>query len=166
MRKQLRNYKEGVRGVHEDDVYGRQMAPMAATLVNDAAIENVIAHIQTFPDNPAPPTIEGDVERGRYTYRYCAYCHGVNGEGLQPMNAPRMAGMTDWYLQRQLVKFRDGIRGQHPQDYYGKQMSFMGRTLNNDQMIDDVIAYINTLPSPGSGAQVANLTTTESTSTE
>lgn len=157
LRKQLNNYKDGVRGVHEDDVYGRQMAPMAATLVNDAAIENVIAHIQTFPDNPAPATINGDVDSGRKTYTYCAYCHGRDGEGLQPMNAPRMAGMTDWYLQRQLVKFRDGVRGQHPQDYYGKQMSFMGRTLRDDKMIDDVIAYINTLPGAAGSAQAANV---------
>ena len=73
------------------------------------------------------------------------------------MNAPRMAGMTDWYLQRQLVKFRDGIRGQHPKDYYGKQMSFMGRTLSTDEMINDVIAYINTLPVPADARQVAEL---------
>ncbi|MEM7501735.1 MAG: c-type cytochrome [Pseudomonadota bacterium] len=156
LRKQLQNYKNGVRGVHEDDVYGRQMAPMAATLVNDAAIENVIAHIQTFPDNPAPATVSGDVENGRKTYTYCAYCHGRDGEGLQTMNAPRMAGMTDWYLQRQLVKFRDGVRGQHPKDYYGKQMSFMGRTLRDDKMVDDVIAYINTLPGAAGSAQAAN----------
>ena len=155
LRKQLLNYKEGVRGVHEDDIYGKQMAPMAATLVNDAAIENVIAHIQTFPDNPAETTITGDVASGRQTYRYCAYCHGANAEGLQTMNAPRMAGMTDWYLQRQLQKFRDGVRGQHPKDYYGKQMSFMGRTLRNDKMIDDVVAYINTLSPPAGGTQQA-----------
>jgi len=157
LRKQLKNYKDGVRGVHEDDVYGRQMAPMAATLVNDAAIENVIAHIQSLPDNPAPQTVTGNVESGRKTYIYCAYCHERDGEGLQAMNAPRMAGMTDWYLHRQLVKFRDGVRGQHPKDYYGKQMSFMGRTLRDDQMIDDVIAYINTLPGASGNAQAANV---------
>jgi cytochrome c oxidase subunit 2 len=158
MRNQLRNYKTGRRGAHEDDVYGRQMAPMAATLVNDAAIENVIAHIRTFPDTPPAKTVAGDVDRGRKTYAYCAYCHGAEGQGLQTMNAPRMAGMTDWYLQRQLTNFREGVRGQHPQDYYGKQMSFMGRTLRNDDMIDNVIAYINTLPaSPGAAEQVAEM---------
>ena len=158
LRQQLKNYKNGVRGVHEDDVYGQQMAPMAATLATDEMVENVIAHIQTFPDNPAPHTVEGDADQGRKTYTYCAYCHGREGEGLQTMNAPRMAGMTDWYLQRQLVKFRDGVRGQHPKDYYGKQMSFMGRTLKSDDMIDNVIAYINTLPStPGGAQQAANL---------
>ena len=155
LRQQLQNYQRGIRGVHEDDIYGRQMAPMAATLASEQAMANVIAHIQTLPDNPAPQTIEGDVDAGRKTYAYCAYCHGRQGEGLREMNAPRMAGMTDWYLQRQLVKFREGIRGQHPKDYYGKQMSFMGRTLSTDEMIDNVVAYINTLPMPNSSEQVA-----------
>ena len=158
LRKQLGNYQDGIRGAHEDDTYGRQMAPMAATLANEQIMENVIAHIQTFPDEPAPATITGDARAGQKTYAYCAYCHGANAEGLQTMNAPRMAGMTDWYLKRQLVNFREGIRGQHPQDFYGKQMSFMGRTLTSEEMIDDVIAYINSLPpTPPSGQQVADL---------
>lgn len=157
LRKQLNNYRNGVRGAHQDDVYGQQMAPMAATLANEQLMENVIAHIQTFPDAPAPATVEGDARAGQKTYEYCAYCHGGQAEGIQTMNAPRMAGMTDWYLKRQLINFREGIRGQHPQDYYGKQMSFMGRTLTSDEMIDDVIAYINSLPPAGSGQQVADL---------
>lgn len=145
LRRQLNAYKQGLRGVHDGDVYGKQMAPMAATLINDAAIDNVIAHIRTFPDNPAPATIDGDAARGEEIYSYCAYCHGGQAEGIAMINAPRMAGMTDWYLARQLQNFRDGVRGGHPQDYYGMQMSFMGRTLQTDDQINDVIAYINTL---------------------
>ena len=61
LRTQLNNYKSGARGAHPEDTFGKQMAPMAATLVDDAAINNVIAHIQTLPDNPSPATIEGDV---------------------------------------------------------------------------------------------------------
>ena len=145
LRKQLENYKGGLRGSHKDDIYGQQMAPMSMVLFNDTAIDDVIAHIQTFPDNPAPKTIEGDIESGKKTYAVCAYCHGGNAQGTKAMNAPRMAGMTDWYLQRQLQNFKHGIRGQHPQDYYGKQMSFMARILQDDKKIDDLVAYINTL---------------------
>jgi len=145
LRRQLNNYKAGLRGVHDDDIFGKQMAPMAATLVNDAAIDNVIAHIQTFPDNPAPTTIEGDVVNGQRMYNVCAYCHGKDAQGIQAINAPRMAGMTDWYLANQLKNFRAGVRGEHPQDFYGKQMGFMGRTVHDDKSIDDLIAYINTL---------------------
>ena len=145
LRRQLKAYKAGLRGAHEDDIFGKQMAPMAATLVNDAAIENVIAHIQSFPDNPAPATIDGNVADGERLYGVCSYCHGQDARGIRAMNAPRMAGMTDWYLASQLKNFRAGIRGGHPRDFYGMQMGFMGRNLQDDQQIEDVIAYINTL---------------------
>jgi cytochrome c oxidase subunit 2 len=64
---------------------------------------------------------------------------------MQAMNAPRLAGMTDWYLARQLSNFRDGVRGAHRRDYYGLQMNLVGATLTDEQKINDVIAYINTL---------------------
>lgn len=145
LKRQIQNYKAGLRGAHEDDVFGRQMAPMAATLVNEAAIDNVIAHIATLPDNPSPVTIDGDVANGARLYAVCSYCHGADGMGVQAINAPRMAGMTDWYLASQLRNFRGGIRGEHPQDFYGKQMGFMAKSLHNEQAIDDLVAYINTL---------------------
>jgi cytochrome c oxidase subunit 2 len=145
LRRQIENYKKGLRGAHEDDTYGKQMAQMANSLVDDAAINNVIAHIQQFPDEPAPATVEGNVESGERLYRVCAYCHGADGMGIQALNAPRMAGMTDWYMARQLKNFRDGVRGSHLQDYYGMQMRFMGRILADDQAINDLVAYINTL---------------------
>jgi cytochrome c oxidase subunit 2 len=145
LRKQLLNYQSGARGAHKDDVYGKQMAPMAATLGSAAAIDNVIAHIQTFPDSPAPTTIEGDVSNGQKLYNVCSYCHANSAQGVRAMNAPRMAGMSDWYLKRQLENFQQEIRGQHPTDFYGFQMSLMARTLYGEQDVDDLIAYINTL---------------------
>ena len=89
--------------------------------------------------------LAGDIEKGKETYAVCAYCHGQQGEGIKAMNAPRMAGMTDWYLERQLQNFKKGIRGQHPEDYYGKQMGFMARILQDDKKIRDLVAYMNTL---------------------
>ena len=65
--------------------------------------------------------------------------------GIQALNAPRAAGMSDWYLARQLQNFKDEIRGAHLQDYYGMQMGFMGDILHDEAAINDVIAYINTL---------------------
>ena len=134
-----------MRGAHEDDVYGKQMAPMAAILVNDVAIDNVIAHIQTFPDNPAEKTIEGNAADGAKSYVLCAYCHGPDGQGIQHMNAPRVAGMTDWYIKSQLENFQKGIRGEHPKDFDGKQMGYMAKTLHDEQTVNDLVAYINSL---------------------
>jgi len=143
--RQLRAYKQGLRGTHEDDTYGRQMAPMAAMLADDTAIANVAAHIARLPDAAAAATVEGDVDNGRRLAVVCAYCHGADGMGNYATNAPRYAGMSDWYLARQLANFRDGVRGAHPQDFYGMQMGFMGRILKDDQAINDLVAYINTL---------------------
>jgi cytochrome c oxidase subunit 2 len=144
LRQQLQNYKGGLRGTLEGDVYGRQMAPMAATLVNDAIIDNVIAYIGTLPDSPAPPTVDGDVAHGAQLHVLCANCHGDDGQGIV-MNAPRLAGMSDWYLLNELKDFKQGLRGHDPKDLHGKQMRFMAQTLQDDQAMRDVIAYINTL---------------------
>jgi len=146
IRQQIAYYKNGVRGTHPDDVYGAQMAPMAATLVNDQILNNVIAYIDTLPDNAAPETIVGDLANGMDLYQgKCSVCHGKTGQGVWSTHAPRLAGMTDWYLKRQLEHFKSGVRGTHREDQLGYQMTHMVSALADEQAINDVVAYINTL---------------------
>ncbi len=146
LKQQLKYYKQGIRGTHDKDVFGKMMAPMAATLVDDAAIANVVAYIKTLPDNPAPATLKKSTSDGRNRYvTTCGICHGTNGQGIQAMNAPRLAGMSDWYLVSQLKNFKQRIRGAHPDDKYGDQMALMAATLADDQVTHDLVAYINTL---------------------
>jgi cytochrome c553 len=45
---QLGNYKKGLRGVDERDVYGAQMRAVASTLADDKAIADVVAYINTL----------------------------------------------------------------------------------------------------------------------
>lgn len=143
--RQLEYFRTGVRGAHEDDVYGKQMAPMAATLPDDEAVANVVAYIDTFPVEPAPVTVVGDVARGERLYETCVSCHGPQAEGIWAMNAPWQAGMDDWYLARQLENFKRGIRGAHPDDLYGAQMAAMARVLRDSESVNDVVAYIASL---------------------
>ena len=145
LKRQIMSYKNGLRGVHKGDTYGQQMIGMVATLPDEAAVNNVVAHIATLPDNQLQATIDGDAENGKDIYTVCAYCHGADGMGKQALNAPRLAGSSDWYMARQLDNFKTGVRGAHPKDYYGFQMALMGITLRDEQAINDVIAYINTL---------------------
>ncbi len=142
---QLRNYKTGARGTHEDDVYGRQMAPMASTLVDEAAIANVAAYIASLPDARVEDTVLGNTSRGKKLYATCGTCHGARGDGVWTAHAPRLAGMNDWYLKRQLENFKAGIRGEHPDDAYGHQMVLMSKILGDERAIDDLVAYVNTL---------------------
>ena len=161
LRRQLNNYKLVTRGTDPSDVFGAQMRGMVATLFNDKAINDVVAYIGTLPDTPAEPTISGNISNGKKLYETCVNCHGAEGQGIWAMNAPRIAGISDWYTANQLRNFRDGLRGAHPQDFYGQQMAQMAQMLNEEHEINDVIAYMNTLGASFGEQQVAGIETTE-----
>ena len=144
IKRQLNYFKHGIRGANPDDIFGQQMAPMAATLVDETAMKNIAAYIQTLPDTPAAKTISGDVENGKELYITCSKCHGKQAEGRWALNAPKIAGMSDWYLKTQLINFKNGIRGAHPEDITGRQMESMVLSIN-DETMNDILAYINTL---------------------
>jgi cytochrome c oxidase subunit 2 len=145
LERQLKYYQQGVRGAHEQDTYGQQMAPMAKTLVDDTAIAHVAAYITTLAPQASDGTLQGDPDKGASHYTTCGACHGARGQGNYALQAPRLAGQEDWYLKRQLKNFRQGIRGTHEADSYGHQMVLMARSLQNEQSVDDLLAYLNTL---------------------
>jgi cytochrome c oxidase subunit 2 len=143
LERQLQHFKQGARGAQERDVFGKMMAPMAATLADDKAVANVVAYIASLPDAPAAATIKGDIDTGRQRFATCAACHGADALGITATNAPRLKGMSDWYMARQLKNFRDGVRGAHAQDIYGGQMALIAGMLADDAQIGDILAYIN-----------------------
>lgn len=145
LRRQLAHFKQGARGAGDRDANGKIMAQMMATLPDAAAKDNVVAYIVTLPDKRPAPTLSGNAARGRTRYTTCGACHGAKGEGILATNAPRLQGMSDWYLAAQLKNFRDGVRGAHADDLYGGQMAHMAGMLNDEQSIRDVIAYVNGL---------------------
>ena len=144
VKRQLEYFKHGIRGSDPGDTFGAQMAPMAATLTDETAINNVSAYIESLPNTPAPHTISGDIKNGKDLYETCSKCHGRDAQGRWSVNAPRMAGMSDWYLLTQLKNFKQGLRGAHPDDATGRQMESMVLSLNEEKM-KDILAYINSL---------------------
>jgi hypothetical protein len=48
-------------------------------------------------------------------------------------------------LKAQLLKFRNGERGAHPEDRYGAQMRQMADAIPGEQAIDELLAYLGTL---------------------
>ncbi|MEK7258646.1 MAG: c-type cytochrome [Pseudomonadota bacterium] len=76
-----------------------------------------------------------------YNDRYCMTCHGADGMGSEGINAPRLAGMEEWYLKRQLENFRAGIRGTHEMDLQGREMRPMAMPLT-DAGIADLLEWI------------------------
>lgn len=146
---QLGEFKQGLRGLHFDDIGGMRMRPMSLTLRTDQDLKDVSAWVASLPKADPQPTLEGgDPEVGKALYTLCAACHGPTGDGIEPMKAPALNHVDDWYLVTQLEKFKTGVRGTRPGDPYGVLMgpsSPMAVTLKTDQSVQDVVAYIMTL---------------------
>jgi cytochrome c553 len=85
-------------------------------------------------------------ERGEDLYRMCASCHGVDGSGNHEVGAPAIAGMAQWYVEAQLEKFRNGMRGTHFDDIAGMRMRPMSLTLMREGDVPAVSAYVAGLP--------------------
>ena len=143
LRRQLENFRVGIRGVHPMDKAGVAMRPMAN--LTDESMTDIVKWVGGWQYTPAEITIEGDVDAGQALYGTCATCHGIDAEGNASLGAPALAGQNDWYLITQLKNFVAGYRGRHEDDLYGQQMSAMVGTLTDEAAIRDVVAYINSL---------------------
>lgn len=145
--RQLQNFKAGARGAHAGDTYGLQMAPMAQILAADADILNVSAYVSSLPPAPVAHDGDGDASAGEALYATCAACHGPNGEGMESMNAPNLTLQQDWYVVRQILNFKAGVRGAGAGDTFGPQMAPMAAMVADEQAAKNLAAYISKLGS-------------------
>lgn len=146
--RQLTNFVKEIRGGREGERWATQMSFHIGDF-GQAQLDSFVDYIGTLEDAPAEVTIEGDTARGQQLYTTtCVACHGDDAMGNAALNSPRLKGMSDWYMVTQLQKFRDGTRGDHPEDTIGAQMVAFSSALPDEQALLDVTAYINTLASP------------------
>ena len=138
---QLRHFRDGVRGALAGDAEGQIMAGMAKGLSDEdiAALTEYLSALPAFMA-PAPPAPMGFAARGQYSS--CSSCHGASAEGFESLGAPRLAGQHSWYLTAQLLKFRAGLRGAHPNDVQGAQMRTMALAIPNEATIETLVRYI------------------------
>ena len=144
VRRQLEAFSKNWRGVHDNDVSGIEMRPMAAILTAEE-IDAVTRYVSEVRSESPQPTIEGDASRGEQLYATCAVCHGANGEGNEALGSPGLADRSDWYLAKQIRNYRSGVRGSNPADTYGIQMRAAASVLPDDDAVNDIVAYLNTL---------------------
>ena len=52
---QIKNFRDGIRGRHADDLYGLQMGLVSNTMTDDQAIEDMVAYIMTLESNTEAP---------------------------------------------------------------------------------------------------------------
>ena len=169
--RQLRNFRNRVRGTHYDDVPGVQMSIVSGMVRNPATIKNVAAYIESMEPG-APPELtrngevagtarpfiwrsqyaalehpqDPDIDNGKSIYvKTCTVCHGETGQGDKALGSPKLTDLSGWSMDRQLQYFRDGLRGADTRDVFGLQMAAFARSLTDNQAIADVVAYIESL---------------------
>lgn len=143
LKRQLANFRSGVRGADDRDETGRQMQAMAMTLADAGDLEAVVTYIGTFRVPANSTAIEHDKRNGEVQYNAaCGACHGPAAQGNPALNAPNLAILDEDYLRRQFRYFAEGIRGSHPEDKYGRQMQMMSGMLSTEEDLNDVIGFI------------------------
>lgn len=112
----------------------------------------------TAPVTPAQPHASLPIYE-----RVCTQCHGAAGEGNSELRSPSIAGQPEWYLEKQLEKFRLGHRGSDPRDITGQQMRAIALTLTDGEADEATrtISRFESLPTkatmeadPGRGRQI------------
>jgi len=142
---QLRHFRDGTRG-GTADFYGWPMNGRSNALPDELAVRDVVAFIETLPKVPSISKTQGNLIRGQEIYaQQCASCHGARAEGMPALNAPRLAGLDDWYQLQQLRNFRNDIRGVAEADTGGQQMKPFADALEDEDALGDVVAWIGTL---------------------
>ena len=96
-----------------------------------------------------------DLERGEVLFALCTQCHAGNGGGNSEALAPAIAGMPAWYVEKQLVNFKTGIRGLHAEDTGGLRMYPMSQWLRDEADQKAVAAYVATLPAVDTTRELA-----------
>jgi cytochrome c oxidase subunit II len=140
LERQLHNFRMGIRGQHPGDPWGAQMALMAENL-NDDDI-NVLAD---FVSQMPVKKTEGGTSEAPEFYVGCVACHGKKGQGIESLNAPRIAGLDEAYTSLHLRYFRDGLRGSVEGDQWGAVMRDALPDNINDAAIQKLAKYIQSL---------------------
>jgi cytochrome c553 len=83
--------------------------------------------------------------RGQEVFETCVPCHNADGSGNPTIGAPNIAGMKEWYVERELDKFRAGIRGMHFNDVEGLRMRPMALSLTSEDDVKAVARYVESL---------------------
>ena len=144
--RQIRHFRDGVRGAHPEDTHGSIMAASSVGL-SDPSIADLAGYIDALPNALPVATIKGDIAQGKdYHLNLCSACHGSNALGNVALEAPALAGLNDWYVLSQYEKFRGGLRGAHPQDRWGVQMVRLAPAITDTDILESIAAYLATLP--------------------
>ena len=125
-----------------DDAAPKNKMPLAIFASNtniDLGLSELANSLQGFE----PVIVEGDAENGKALATACIVCHGEDFSGHAAERAPALSQLSDWYLQGQMQKYKQGIRGADVTDADGYAMNVLMQDYSIQQMAY-ISAYIRT----------------------
>ena len=145
MQGQLQKYKQNILGYKVEDSDGYSMSTLMKDYSNQQ-IADMVSYIKTFQPRKQLNMLHGDLENGKIEYQLnCMACHQENGKGNKQLHAPNLVGLSDVYIVNQLIKYRDGIRGNGNGDKHGKVMQLFAKNLKNETVMKNIASYIISL---------------------
>lgn len=144
--RQLRHFRDRLRGGDATTGPAATMRAVALTLRDDAQISSLAAYVAGLKAVRRPPASAPESTMGKGLYGVCVACHGGRGEGNRALQSPRLDQLPGWYIEAQLKAFRSGERGAAAQDVLGLQMrSVVLESLADDGAAKAVADYIGSL---------------------
>lgn len=142
---ELEKFRDLLRGEEADRPDGVLVMHRVAGSMDEKLMRGTGEVIARMPPVVSAVTVaeSGDIERGKALYAgRCAECHGMNAEGDPGKESPPLYVFQDWYLARQIEKFRAGEREADPLHLESVKMHGMAKAFQTEEEILDVAAFI------------------------
>jgi cytochrome c oxidase subunit 2 len=87
-------------------------------------------------------------------YQYCTVCHGAVFQGNRSTDAPNLSILAAWYIERQLLNFKNHNRGALDEDVLGREMQPMVNQLDESAIVEiaSIIAAATAIPADSDGS--------------
>ncbi len=144
LQSQLQKFKHGIRGGDVNDSDGYAMKVLMQNY-SFQQIADLSAYINSLEPKNMVTTLVGDAKKGADLFKNCVSCHQADGLGNKDLQAPKLAGLSDFYILKQLNNFKGGIRGNGNGDKYGKLMQIYANLLKDEQSMKDLAVYLTGL---------------------
>ena len=145
---QMGNFRQNRRGFDPKDKEGQMMRAAAMTL-DEGQLQAVAQFVEHLRRGKPEGNPDAPIEPGRQVFsERCMPCHRYNAEGEVVFGSPPLLGLPGWYVQAQIQKFQKQQRGVSPSDANGQKMAQASAFVEDQEMLDSLIAYLYSLQTP------------------
>ena len=139
---QLQKFHAGIRGQNPQNRSEYLMGIGIRKVKNQVEMAYLANWFANQEPRPAIRTIKGDYDQGKKLYEQrCVQCHGEHAEGNRKLRSPALNKLEGWYFIEQMRKYREGNRGYHPDDEWGRVMAAASKDLA-DWDLKNLITYV------------------------